>query len=273
MDAVTSNKMFSQLLYYLLQRYHKSMKSELKLKAESLIEKRNCSFVIDNDSVGEYTRIASVNLRNVPASMEGIQTAVDLVVKKLVPFDAGSGNFTRTYQSMSDQNKLHVVCEHTLSSDNVRSIFHREHECLAPSMAMTKLRYCKPDLRVIFGNDDGTKEFRCYSVLLSFACSKLDFMVHKSPKRLLLPNLNPDENTANLTPMLPFFTEFEMYNHLEASVNVIQRSHCEMNSFDEEPPVCTIIALLKCVFAKGLKNVQHLFQGLYELGHLNCGLG
>lgn len=62
-----------------------------------LIGRTECSLIIDNDSVCEHSLTISVE----PASMEGIQRA--------------SEDYTRTYQSLSDKNKLHIVFGPNLS--------------------------------------------------------------------------------------------------------------------------------------------------------------
>ena len=274
MEEVNGGKLFSRMIYFALQRYHTSMESELKQKTASLIGKKGCSIVIDNDGMREYSReVSDWNWKHENATMELIHAAIDEAAKKLVPFNAESGNFTRIYER--NQKELRIVFEPTLSSDNgySRPSWLSSKEFFIPQEALRNLRYNEPDLTVVVGRGKGAKEFQCHSVFLSFASTKLDSLVCNAKKKLYLPDFDPDswqqfytcidprhngrtlnqENVSDLAPMFALFAEFEMHKYLEASLNAIQCSHCDV---DEEPPVRTIATLLKCISGKGFTTVQ-----------------
>eukprot|EP00956_Cyclotella_meneghiniana_P010000 scaffold13803_cov51-Cyclotella_meneghiniana.AAC.3 len=134
---------------------------------------------INNDypSIKDGLRIRNVdsdrNRRHEPATMTQIQAAVSDNVNNLIPFVAGSGNFSRSYQLK--MNELHMIFETHLSLDNENAVYFRPSDDYSElPKAMPNLRYSEPDITVVVGNCDEAKEFQCHAVLLSFASAKLD---------------------------------------------------------------------------------------------------
>eukprot|EP00956_Cyclotella_meneghiniana_P005657 scaffold7287_cov41-Cyclotella_meneghiniana.AAC.2 len=238
LEEINNGKLFSRMVYHELQQYHTSMESELKQKAASLIGEKKCAIIIDNDSIRK--RFVSVYDReNENATMELIHAAIGEAVKRLVPFNAGSGNFGRIYQLNSDEMQLRMVFKPNLCSDNMDAkAFDYDssdglHYFFKPPNSFSDLRYSKPDLTVVVGQGIKVKEFQCHKVVLSFASAKLDSLVGKSRRRLFLPNSNPDgwqqfymcihpsrngcalneKNAETLAPMFPLFAEFEMHKN------------------------------------------------------------
>eukprot|EP00956_Cyclotella_meneghiniana_P038793 scaffold159999_cov36-Cyclotella_meneghiniana.AAC.2 len=277
LEEINNGKLFSRMVYHELKQYHTSMESELKQKAASLIGKKDYSIIIDNDSMEKYSRkVSNFGWSYEPATMGSIQSGVNSAVNKLVPFNAGSGNFSRTYQVKSDEKELYMVFKPSLSSDNRYERYWSYKSSSDYSTQPCTLRYSEPDLTVVVGNGKGATEFHCHKMILSFASAKLDSMVRRSHKRLFLPHLDPDgwqqfylcihpshngctlneENAEALAPMFSLFAEFEMHNYLKASFTATELPY-EISDFRPSVGrVGSITTLLKCIVGKGFENLQ-----------------
>lgn len=275
LDEVNNGKAFSRIVYHALHRYHKQMKAKLKQKVQKMIgNDGQCKVKIVNESI--YTHNAEVSINQLSntsvVDMGSIKKAVKIAVARLVPFDAGSGNFTRTFEISDDAKVLSIVFVPILSRDNDFSKFSKPTKVDSKPKPYTQLRFSEPDLTVVVGSGDQAKEFECHDVLLSLVSKSVASKIRTSNKRLLLSDFDPNNwqhfyqcidprhngstlSEENVEALVPFFAHFNMNNYLVAAFDTIE--FLQFNwEYDGPPSVESIVCLLKCAAKHGLTEIQ-----------------
>lgn len=274
-EDVNNGKVFSRIIYYALQRYRESMESQIKAIYNQLPrDTRQCNVYIVNENKNNQTILGSQIPATSRATLKMIQYAVNSVARRLVPYDAGCGNFNRSYKlqrSSSDSKICMLFVDPFLYKENYCSLSDTRTSLdysTVPDVPIA-IRFREPDLTVVVGCGEEKKCFECHRVLLAFALKNQD---SAGANNLHLPKLNPNAwhlfykfihpyyNGSSLNPdnaviLIPFFLEFGMSDCIDLAKSFIIRLIDEARSnveCDETPPIVKIIEALKL----GINEIQ-----------------
>lgn len=262
LEEVNSGNMFSRIVYFALQRYHKAMSNKFKQNTEPLIGNHGYTLKIGTESLPNH----AVRYPKGVVSNESIQSDICSALNHFSLRDTEPAKYTRSYELDEEKRVLLVTCEPAPSkkkkvSDEGNSRAETPH----------KLKLSKPDLTVVLGRGKEASEAECYGVLLSLASAKLDSMIQESTGRLILEDVSLDDwkvfyqcishngcilDAENSVALIPLFQQFEMESYLEVSVLSLYLSDnmCEGPCNAHE---CQMVPnLLRWAVQKGFSSLQ-----------------
>jgi hypothetical protein len=138
------------------------------------------------------------------------------------------------------------------------------------------IRFSEPDIVVVAGSGKKKRTFQCHRAILSLASEKLESMIVKSSKKLLLPHVNPEAwamfytcihpsqngcilNEENVKVVTPLIQQFIVLDYVALCIDILNRLCWDCN---KSPSIQFMVDLLKFTIDHRLAKAQRRTENL-----------